>query len=231
MRAGVIGNIHGEFSEIESFHSTTKQDGATFTRSLQVNQTKSLEDGSPVFIGEAATQVIEESESIVIESDTGDIEIAKRGHKEGKYTEFVAVPGEFMVVGSGDGTFAFDLLQEQHPGTRVERVNLDLNEYAKDYYKADGVNPWQVGFYGNIGSAEKGVVYGDNVIADSEIGDALDRSQVNQLGLEYEMLGYDMKMTMAESGYIEVYNPSNLESEEFAQYIQEEIMDYIKPTA
>lgn len=231
MRAGVIGIIHGEFSEIESFHTTTEQDGTTFTRSLQVDRFENLEDGSKVFIGEAATQVIEESESIVIEPNTGDIEIAKRGHKEGKHTEFVAVPGEFMAVSSGSGTFAFDLVQEQHPGIQVERINLDLNEYAKDYYKADGVNPWQVGFYGNIGSAEKGIVYGDNVISDSEVGDALERSQVNQLGLEYEMLGYDMKMTMAESGYVEVYNPSNLKSEEFAQYIQEELLDYIKPTA
>jgi hypothetical protein len=118
---------------------------------------------------------------------------------------------------------------EVHPGIDVQRAELDLNAYADEYYNADEINPWQVGFYGNIGDAEKGVVYGDDVFSDTQIGEVLERSQLNQLGLEYPVLGQELKVTMAESGYIEVYNPSNYETNEFAEYIYSEISDYIKP--
>jgi len=228
MRAGVIGTIDGKFDEIESFHQTQEQDGRRFTRSLQVNRTSHRDSGYSVYVGEAATQVIEDVESVKIDPETGEIGVGERPTKESKYTQFVAVPGLFIAVSSGSGTFAFDLLQSQHPGTHIERAELNLNAYADDYYTAEGVDPWQIGFYGNIGQAEKGVVYGENVISDDDIGDVLERSQINQLGLQYEMMDYDMKVTLAESGYVEVYNPSNIETEEFAEYIADEILAYEK---
>lgn len=228
MKAGVIGVVDGTFDEITSFHKTTEKDGKKFTRSIQVENTEALDTGHVAYKGEAATQVVEESQTVQIDPDSGDIEVSQRGNIEGKHTQFVAIPGEFVAVSSGAGTFVFQLIQEMHPGTHVERVELDLNEYAEDYYRAKNVNPWQVGFYGNIGEAEKGVVYGDDVFSDSEVGDVLDRSNLNQLGLEYEVNGVDMKMTMTESGYLEVYNPSNLKFDEYAEYIVSEILDYRK---
>lgn len=228
MRAGVIGTIDGKFDKIEPFHETQEQDGRRFTRSLQVNRTSHRDSGHTVYVGEAAIQVIEEVESVKIDPETGEIDVGEQPTKESKYTQFVAVPGSFMAVSSGAGIFAFDLLKSQHPGINVQRVELDLNAYADDYYTAEGVDPWQIGFYGNIGQAEKGVVYGENVISDDDIGDVLERSQINQLGLQYEMMDYDMKVTLTESGYVEVYNPGNIESEEFAEYITDEVLAYEK---
>lgn len=228
MQAGVIATIDGDFDEIEFFHRSEEQDGRTFNRSLQIQRVASNETGHQVYVGEAATQVIEDEESVEIDSETGNIEVGEYPTKESKYTQFVSIPGIFVAVDSGAGTFAFNLIQSQHPGTHIERAEFDLNAYADDYYTADDVDPWQVGFYGNIGQAEKGVVYGENVVSDDEIGDVLERSQLNQLGLRYQMLDYDMKVTMTESGYVEIYNPSNLESEEFAEYITNEILQYEK---
>jgi hypothetical protein len=227
MRAGVIGFVRGEFDEITSLHETSVQDGMQFMRSLQVSEKGTLDTGHRYYTGEAAIEIVEKEEYVRIDSDTGEIEVGEEGTTKGKYTKFVAVPSKFIAVGSSRGTFAFSLLQELHPGIQVDRARLDLNSYADDYYQAPNVNPWQVGFYGNIGEAEKGIVYGENVISDEEIGEVLDRSQVNQLGLQYEMLGYDMKMTMTKSGYVEVYNPSNLDSEGFAEYLVTEILDYV----
>jgi len=228
MQAGVIATIDGDFDELESSHQSDEKDGSTFNSSLQIRRVASSESGYQVYTGEAATQQMEDRESVKINSDTGEIEVGEYPTKESKYTQFVAVPGVFVAVNSGAGRFAFDLIQSQHPGTHIERTEFDLNAYADDYYTAEGVAPWKVGFYGNIGQAKKGVVYGENVVSDEDIGDVLARSQLNQLGLRYEMFGYDMKVTMTESGYIEIYNPSNLESEEFADYIVDEMLQYEK---
>lgn len=228
MQAGVIGIIDGEFDEMESFHQTQEQDGTTFSKSLQINQKPKTDMGYRAYVGEAAIQIIDEKETVNINPETGEIEVGEYPTKISKHTEFIAVPGEFVVVKSGSGTFAFDLIQSYYPGTHVERVRLDVNAYAEDYYTADEVDPWQIGFYGNIGKAEKGVVYGENVISDNDIGDVLARSQLNQLGLRYEMMGHDMKISMTESGYIQVYNPSNFESKDFAEYILEEVLQYDK---
>lgn len=86
---------------------------------------------------------------------------------------------------------------------------------------------WQAGFYDRLGTAQKGVVYGEDVLDDEDIGDPLRDAQINQLGLEYEYDGDQMKITLTESGYIEVYQPSEFDSGEFATYLQNQIRQYV----
>jgi len=226
MKAGVLGVVSGEMDEIESFHASQEQDGTTFSRSLQLELEGHTEAGDPVYTGEAAHQTVEEIETVSIDHQSGDIVVAEEPHREGKYTQVIAVPGEFVAVSSGAGEFAFDLIQETAPGVSVSRARLDLTEFADQYYDAPEVNPWQVGFYGNLGEAEKGVVYGDDVFDDSEIGDVLERTQLNQLGLRYEVLGKEVKMTMSDSGYLEVYQPSNFSSVDYANYVMGQILPF-----
>lgn len=224
MKAGIVGVISGESDEIDSFHRTSKKDGTKFTRSLQITKEGHTKSGNPIYLGEAAIQEVEEMISVSIEEDSGEIIVTEEPRREGKYTEVMIVPSEFVVASSGSGEFAFDLVQELSPEISVNRAELELTEFAEEYYRSPGVNPWQVGFYGNIGEAEKGVVYGDEVFNDDEIGDVLERAQINQLGLQYQVNDKDIKMTSARSGYVEVYQPSNFSSEDYAEYILSEII-------
>lgn len=121
----------------------------------------------------------------------------------------------------------FDILSYQY-NQDVTRANIDLNEYAEEYYTAEGVDPWQVGFYGNVGNAEKGVVYGENVFSDDEIGEVLERSQLNQLGLQYNEGEYVIKNTLSESGYVELYQPSNFVSTDFAEFVIQNLIQYME---
>ncbi len=226
MQGGVLAEVEDDFEDPESFHKTHQQDGTQFTRSFQIKQTEYLESGEPVYKGEAAMEVVEEAETVKISENTGDISVTTSPERSGKYTQFLVIPGELMVVGSGSGEFAFNLLPESVPGVAANRTRLDLNEFAEDYYTASDVDPWQVGFFDNPGEAEKGVVYGQDVFDDSEIGDLLERSEVNQLGLEYEYDGKKHKITTSRSGYVEVYQPSNLSFEEYAQYLVDEVSKY-----
>ncbi|WP_435097240.1 hypothetical protein [Halarchaeum sp. P4] len=226
MQAGILGEVQGDFEDPQSFHQTHHQDGTTFTRSFQIRQNDHLESGIPVYQGEAAIEVVDESQTVQIDEESGNISVTSAPERRGKYTRFIIIPDNIMVVASSDGDFAFDLLSEAVPSAGVLQSKLDLNSFAEDYYSADGVDPWQVGFFGNIGQAEKGIVYGEDVFNDSEMGDLLERSEVNQLGLEYEFRGETVKMTSARSGYVEVYNPSNWDYTEYAQYLSDEISKY-----
>lgn len=226
MQGGVLAEVEGEFEKPESFHKTHEQDGTTFTRSLQITQNEHLEAGQPVYKGEAAIEVVDEEKTVKIDSESGDIAVTTSPERSGKYAQFILVPGEVMVAESGDGDFVFDLLGETVPTADAVRTRLDLNRFAEDYYTASEVDPWQVGFFGNVGQAEKGVVYGEDIFDDDEIGDLLERSEVNQLGLEYEYRGEATKITTSRSGYVEVYQPSNLGFDDFAQYLVDEVVQY-----
>lgn len=224
MKAGILAVISGEMNDIESFHKSQESDGTTFTRSLQLEIEGYTEAGDPIYVGEAAHQTVEETKTVSINPETGEIVVSEEPRREGKYTEVIVVPNTFAAVSSGAGEFAFELIQETNPGTSVNRASLDLTQFAKDYYDRPEVNPWQVGFYGNIGEAEKGVVYGEDVFDDSEIGEVLERARVNQLGLRYEVRGKEVKVTMSESAYLEVYQPSTFSSEDYANYIINDIL-------
>jgi hypothetical protein len=222
MRAGVIGIIDGTFDEIEPFHESVEQDGREFDRCIEIRNTKTTDrTNTKVQVGRAALQRIEERERVDI--NDGKVSVVEQPEKVSKYTEFITVPGEFVAVRSGSGTFAFDLIQARTQ-TTIERTNFDLNAFSEEY---DSSDQWQVGFYGNIGNAEKGVIYGEEVLDDSEVGDTVERSQKNQLGLQYPYNDNKIKMTISESGYIEVYQPSNYDEFDFAEYVMEEILPFV----
>ncbi|WP_127117508.1 hypothetical protein [Halorubrum sp. PV6] len=228
MKAGVVGLIDGSLDDVSSFHNTFEKDGTEFTHSFQVRNTNHTTGGREVISGQAATQEVEDDTNIHIDPDTGDISVQDEPLKKGKYTDFVLVPDEFVAVGSGRGTFVFDILSYEHSVNGLNRSTIDLNEYAERYYTAENVDPWQVGFYGNVGNAEKGVVYGENVFSDDEIGEVLERSQLNQLGLQFERDGQIIKTTMSESGYVEIYQPSNFESEDYAEFILNDLTSFME---
>ncbi|AZQ14517.1 hypothetical protein DOS48_06545 [Halorubrum sp. PV6] len=71
-------------------------------------------------------------------------------------------------------------------------------------------------------------MYGENVFSDDEIGEVLERSQLNQLGLQFERDGQIIKTTMSESGYVEIYQPSNFESEDYAEFILNDLTSFME---
>lgn len=222
MDAGVIGKVNGQFDALESFQDS-RQDGSTeLRRGLEVRQRIPGPNGSEAFRGRAAIQRVENKESIEFEGEK--IIATEKPGKTTVYTEFLAVPGEFVVVSSGSGEFAFNLIQEQ-TNTDIERGSIDIFRFAEEHGHAE---PWQVGFYGTGGNAQKGVVYGEDVLSDGDIGSALSNAKKNQFGLEYEYDGQSVKMTVTESGYLRIFQPSNFDSKDLAQFVADEILHHVE---
>ncbi|MEA5387269.1 hypothetical protein VB779_09525 [Haloarculaceae archaeon H-GB11] len=193
----------------------------TLDRGIEVREVFGTSGGIRGYYGRAAKEEVEE----VVDYDIGDGSITERTSTETTthYTEFVFVPGSFAIVDNSSGVFAFDLLGRE-TDSLIERAEIRLNSFIEDRH--DESDLWQLGFYGTGGNAEKGVVYGSGVLDDAELGSVLGISEKNQVGLDYTYAGDEVKMTVAKSGYVDVYQPSNYDSKEFVDYVADEILPY-----
>lgn len=222
MKAGVIGTVDGDFDGIESFSETYTHDNHELERCVEVRQSLTTDSGIPVQTGRVATEKLDEEETVEIEG--GEITVYEQTEIITLYTEFITVPGEFVAVSNSSGVFAFDTIG-RNTDTAIERAELDIDSFAESNSDA---NPWKVGFYGHLGEADNGVIHGTSVLDDSDIGDVLQDAKKNQLGVEYTKDGDQIKVTMAESGYIEIYQPSNYDSADYAEFVVEEILHHIE---
>jgi hypothetical protein len=220
MKAGVIGLAKDDVAPIESFEQQISEDPELY-QCVEVQRTQNTDSGLTVQKGRAAAQRLDEKETVEIVN--GSIRVQNQSQPVTKYTDFVAVPGHFVAVSNGSGTFAFDLLGNE---VAIERANIDLDGYFEAHQDEHDATPWKAGFYGHLGNAEKGVVYGEGVLEDSDFGRAVDSSQKNQLGLSYSQGEELIKVNVTESGYLEVYQPSNYEEAEFAEFVVEEVLNH-----
>lgn len=221
MQAGVIGVVDGSFDVVDSFSETVVEGDQELRRCLDVERVFSLPSGETAFAGHAAREYRQERESARI-SD-GGVSVVAEPRTMTRHTNFVGVPGEFVVVDSGQGTFAFDLIA-QDTNTTIERGVVDLDSFFER--RGDGV-PWKAGFFGTDDDGVSGVLHGSDLRESHDLDDLLDESSLNQLGLEYTYSNDEVKMTASRSGYVELYQPSELGSKKYLGYLQQEIVPHL----
>lgn len=220
MKSAVIGRVEGDFSRIEPLRTVRSMNGDELRDQIDITGVKRTPDGLDINEGRAAREEITNTESVELNAD-GISKVTER-NKQTKYTEFLAVPDQFVGVDSKRGSFLFELL-EGETGVSISRVQVDIDEFAAAFPDA---TPWKVGFYGHGEQAENGVVHGDNVLDDEEFGGVLAGTKKNQLGLKMSYGSREFKMTITRSGYVSVYEPSNLDSAEFAEFVVDKILPY-----
>jgi hypothetical protein len=220
MKAGVLGIVRDDFEVVDSFSDTVAQNGTEHERVLDVRRVFSLPSGEVAFEGRAAVE--REVERTTTELDFGEVRVEEASATETRVTQLVGVPGEFVVVGSGKGTFAFDLVSRD-TGADIKRASLDLTNFLDSQADAE---PWRAGFYDHDGNCENGVLHGTDLLADDDLAPILRDAQLNQLGLDCSYDDRGIKMTASESGYVEVYRPSDFDTEAFLQYLLEEVVPH-----
>lgn len=222
MQAGVLATLNAPNETLDTLYGETNQDGTRYRHCIEPRMTLDPSRiAGMIQVGQAAMEVPEETDSVSIRGESIDRETTVTTTT--KYTEWILIPGEMLIIQNGDGRFLFELLASEL-GWDANRVRLDLTSMASEYSETQ---IWQAGFYDHVGTAQKGVVYGDNVVSDQDIGSALDESRINQLGLRYEYNDDSLKVTLTESGYVEVYQPSEYESTGFANYIEDEVQRFV----
>lgn len=222
MKAGVIGVVTGTFRKVNSTTKTVETDGHELQKVLEIDRVFSLPSGEMAFAGRAAVEEMRTEEEATIED--GEIQVTERSEPVTRATEFVGITGEFVVVESGSGTFAFDLIaSETETDATIERATLDLDAYYEGHGAA---TPWKAGFYGTNEKGINGIFHGDDLRTDHDIDVILQHSSLNQVGLSYAFDGNDLKMTAAQSGYVELYQPSDFESGEYLAYLRDELLPH-----
>lgn len=221
MKAGVIGMVEDEFDVVGSFTDTVTEDGHELQRCLVIDRVFSLQSGEMAFAGRAAADVVSDTTTASISS--GDIDVQRSSQIETQFTEFVGVSGEFVVVSSSDGTFAFDLIAHE-TGTSIDRATLDLDAFFSDHESA---TPWKVGVNDTGNGGMNGIFHGEDLRSNHDLAEIIESSTLNQVGLSHGYGGSDVKMTASRSGYAEVYRPSDFDSTEYLEYLNEEILPFV----
>jgi hypothetical protein len=220
MKAGVLGIARDDFEVVDSFSDTVERDERELERVLDVRRVFSLPGGRVAFEGRAAVERV--VNRATTELDFGEVRVEETPQTETRVTELVGVPGEFVVAGSGGGTFAFDLVSRD-TGADIERASLDLNAFLDAQSDAE---PWKAGFCDGSGSCENGILHGTDLLDDERLAELFDGSTLNQLGLDCAYDDRSLKMTAAGSGYVEVYRPSEFETADFLQYLLDEVVPH-----
>ncbi|WP_439028434.1 hypothetical protein [Haloarchaeobius sp. DT45] len=227
MKSGSLAIIQDQGKELETYRRNLTRDGFEVEDFLEVRQKYTDLNGDILGIsGRAALQIPEETESVEI--DDGSISVAKVPEIGWVYTDILYVPDEFVIIGSGVKNPVISLIEEAMDG-HVEKAEIDLrkhSEYLQDEVGKENVNPWKIGFYGKSGNANNGVVHGDQLLEDSDLGSILQQTIPNQLGFSFPRDGRKMKTFVTESGYVEVYQPDNFDTAEYLQFIRSDILEF-----
>ncbi|QLG62215.1 hypothetical protein [Halorarum salinum] len=229
MKAGVI-HIAESDTRITDFQKAVElPDGAKFdsvTEAIEVDREIGLEDNSVVQQGKVAVERIVEVDDPRIRED-GIAEYTDE-EKVVQVTDFLYHPGKFFAVSSSAGNFAIEVLRN-HSSISITPSNFNVDEFIERKNSSNGdANPWKIGFYDNLGSAENGVVHGDSLLHDEVVGDTLNAAKKNQIGLDYEFNSLPIRMFASETSYVEIYQPSNFSTEQYTKYVIEEIIPHLE---
>ena len=152
MKTGAIGTVEGDFNELGSFETTVEQEDFELKQCIDVRRGFALPSGIGAYYGQAAMEQVVDEEEIQINNE--EISIYEQPQKTASYSEFLAVPGEVVIVNSGAGSFAFSMIGSE-TNTSIERAEIDLSVFAADH--EDDFDPWKVGFYGHVGTRKMGL--------------------------------------------------------------------------
>jgi len=222
MRAGVLGVVDGSFQMVDSYAETVAEGDRDLERRLEIDRVFSLPSGEMAFEGRAAAERLVSEQEASIEDD--GIAVTEGETVVTEFTEFVGIPGEFVAVGSGKGTFAFDLVGAE-TNTDIERATLGLEGVLDDHGDA---RPWRVGVSGDGEGAVNGTFHGRDLRASRDLDSLLDGATLTQLGLAYDRDGDELKMTASRSGYVEVYQPSSYETADYLEYVRDEVLPRVE---
>lgn len=206
--------------------------GNELTAALSVKESRDLYGETTYYLGEGFRDREREEDRYHVE-DGSIRKDAKHVEVVQDYGEFVARPADadddhrgFVVTSSGEGTFLFPMIGRQN-GITVERAEIRLGEWVTDH--AD-LSTTTAGGRTTSFDASKMTAWGDEVLDDENVqellGEAVEANALNQVAGEYMWDGVPYHITLAASGYAEVYSPSHLTTEEFLRWLSAEIIPY-----
>lgn len=220
---GRIAAIEGSFGvgDLEDVMGQNTLNGRP-SSALNVVDRGTLPSGQRWAAGKVAKREEDRTEVPVIDND-GVIDLTHEDRVDESYSAWALVPGEFAIAW---GEWAFRHLKFNFPIWDFQEQLIGLNSM----YREGSFNDVStVGFRGRLVNtgAEKGTVHGNRVPSDEAIGEDLtDDSLLNEIRYKHHWEGQLVNAYISASGYVEVYNPSDMTTEQFLAYVRDEVIPY-----
>lgn len=224
MKAGTIAIADGAGRLDDSaFPYTRMEEGLELQSTLELQGQLQALDEFEVTIGTAAQETPNNHTTYEIASD-GSVETDEDAtEKQTEASNIVYVEGEFLVTESNDCEYARELADASVEHGTVESAVIDLDGFLGSVSEPD---PWMAGFYDRDAPVDSGNAFGD-YDADEDVRDVIAESNLNQLGLKnFNYRGRRLKFQITRSGYVEVYQPSDMETLEFARFLQDHVLPH-----
>ncbi|WP_373190218.1 hypothetical protein [Halolamina sp.] len=222
MKSGVIGIATGDLTTVDSFSEEIEKGDDSLASCVEIVSEIRSADGELLGqFGRAAMDQYVDTNSVEINGNS--IRTGEKSEIRTQYTEFLLSVDGFVIVKNSGGIFALDLIGK-HENVSIERAEVNLNSFISGH---SGFTPWKVGFYGKSGNADNGVVHGNEIWDDPELGPLLESQRKNQLGIDIEWRGYEIKMMLTESGYLNIYQPGDFGNTGFMRLVRDEIVPHI----
>lgn len=184
---------------------------------VNIRRRGTLPSGQRWAAGEMARRYEDRVQVPDISSD-GDVSVTHEDDVLEEYSAFALVPGEFAIAWED---WAFKYLVHNYPVWEYHDQHIRVNGFYEDKSFNDVSS---VGFAHRTDRAEKGTVHGQQVTKDEGLGEDLrDGSYLNELRYSHfpDGFGTEIQAYVAASGYVEVYNPSDMETGEYLRYVRE----------
>lgn len=227
LKRGRIASIDGEFG-VGDLDDVTGQNSLNGQPSWAINicDRGTLPSGHRWAAGEMARRKEDRVEVPMISSD-GDVSRTHEDDVIAEYSAFAFVPGKFAIAWSD---WAFNHLVFNFPIWEWREQTVWLNGF---YEETSFDNVSSVGFKHRPvdDGATKGTVHGSRVTDDEAIGADLRESTGSYLNeLRYKHWWQSdhygsllIKAYIAASGYIQLYNPSDLTTSQYLEYVLQHV--------
>jgi hypothetical protein len=225
MNSGKLSLVDSDTDDFKSVYNQVSGGDSPFdifAETILIDKQINLIHDKTAYKGRAAVENAEKISNKKIE-ESGEINDGKSIKKITKVTEFVLVPDEILIVNDSSGDFLIPLLN-RNTAHSVFEAKINLSEYIK---RIEDPEYWKVGFENRTDGAENGVLHGESVLRDSDIGGILDQSQKNQIGVTHQIDDGQAKSFVTKSGYLELYEP-DYDIEEYIQYVFDYIEDCLQ---
>ncbi|WP_430506217.1 hypothetical protein [Haloparvum sp. PAK95] len=227
MKSGAINLVvEGSQIDTELFPLERQQNGETLRSALRVRGGQETFSGLTVRQGRTMREDLAEIKTRHINAD-GELEIGREvTEKQVDDTEFFEVNSEFVITETTRDDAARELLSYAMDGS-VQQALIDVVEFAKANPSAEM----------NMAGTDQGSNV-DHITAVGDIRHATDlpddvRDHPNILlgfeGLEWEQR--ELRGFITKSGYLAIYEPSEMNVEEYSRFVRKAVLPFATPDA
>lgn len=225
MKSGAINLVaEGTGIDTEPFPLERQKNGETLRSALRVRGGQTTFGGMTIRQGRTMREDLVEVKTRHINVD-GELEVDREvTEKQVDDTEFFEVNTEFIITESTRDDAAREILSRAMDGS-VHQALIDVVEFAKANPSAEM----------NMAGTDQGTNV-DHITAIGDIQQATDlpddvRDHPNILlgfeGLQWEQR--ELRGFITKSGYLAIYEPSEMDVEEYSRFVQAEVLPFATP--